>query len=214
MRPGPFILASASPRRKKLIKSMGISARICPSPYMEPQPKGKVDPRSWVIKLAKNKAWAVAKKTSRGLILGADTIVYHQGKILGKPTSTTHARRMLAALSGRWHRVYTGVALALRPGRRIWTGAAVTHVKMRSFSDKQLDRLSRQNHDKAGAYAAQNSQQKFVEKVRGDFDNVVGLPRRVVQNLFSRIQNPNARVSLLPSAGEGPAKPGMRGGPW
>lgn len=160
--------------------------RVRPSEIAEPEPRGKVSPRGWVRKLALLKARHVARTLREGLVLGVDTVVHRDGKIFGKPRSRSHARRMLSELSGRWHTVYTGVALSARPGKREWSGVWSTRVKMRSLSERELDYWSARNHDKAGTYAVQARGGPFVETLRGDYDTVVGLPRRGVKILLAR----------------------------
>ncbi len=136
------------------------------------------------MELAEKKAREVARRVDRGLVLGADTVVHLGGRILGKPSSAGHARRMLETLTGRWHEVHTALCLVAAPGGRAWTAAALTKVRMRRFTEEQLDRWSKKNHDKAGAYAAQAAGNPFVVDHRGDFDNIVGLPRRTLRELL------------------------------
>lgn len=93
---------------------------------------------------------------------------------------------MLAALSGRWHEVFTGLYLAAAPSGKGWKAVARTRVRMRKFSEEKLDYWSSRNHDKAGAYAAQAPGSPFVVDHRGDFDNVVGLPRRTLRVLLKK----------------------------
>jgi septum formation protein len=178
----PFVLASASPRRKSLIKSFPFRARVVPSRFPEPPGRRGENPRLYVIRLAQGKAGEVSRRLPGSLVLGADTIVYFKGRFLGKPKDEREARAMLAGLSGRWHDVYTG--LCLMGGGKSWTAAARTRVRMRRFTEGQLDRWARRNHDKAGAYAAQAVGNPFVVDYRGDFDNVVGLPRRTLRALL------------------------------
>jgi septum formation protein len=154
----------------------------------EPPPRAGVDVKRYVTGLARRKALAVARNVSRGLVLGADTEVVWRGNVFGKPADVADARRMLSELSGTWHDVYTGLALAVRPGRRVWTGVYRTRVKMRSFSDAQLDRWSKKNHDKAGAYAAQARGNPFVERYKGEYENVVGLPLRGLRFLLKKVK--------------------------
>ncbi|MBP9698377.1 MAG: septum formation protein Maf, partial [Elusimicrobia bacterium] len=153
----------------------------------EPPPRAGVDVKRYVMELARQKALAVARSVPRGLVLGADTEVVRRGKVYGKPTDAADARRMLSDLSGKWHDVYTGLALAVRPGRRVWTDVFRTRVKMRSFSNAQLDRWSKKNHDKAGAYAAQARGNPFVDRYKGEYENVVGLPLRGLRSLLKKV---------------------------
>jgi septum formation protein len=182
----PFILASGSPRRRKLLRGVLSSFQVVESGVPEPAPRKGTDVRAYVQRLARLKAMTVARPVRFGLVLGADTVVSRRGKIFGKPHGRAEARRMLSELSGKWHEVYTGLALAARPGTRVWTAVARTRVQMREFSAEELGRLAARNHDKAGAYAAQARGNPFVQRYQGDFDNVVGLPRRTLRTLLGR----------------------------
>jgi septum formation protein len=126
----------------------------------------------------------VARGLREGLVLGADTEVHHRGRLLGKPASAAHARRMLASLSGRWHTVYSGAALVEAGSGKSWTAVASTRVLFRKLGPRELDFWSRRNHDKAGAYSAQAKRSPFVERRSGDLDTVVGLSRRAVRELL------------------------------
>lgn len=159
--------------------------RVRPAGVAEPPPPRGMPSGRWALELAVRKARAAARPLGEGLVLGADTLVSLKGKAFGKPASRREAKRMLAALSGRWHDVYTGLCLAARPGRREWRVLWRTRVKMRTLSEKELEFWSVRNHDKAGAYAAQRKG-AFVESILGDFDNVVGLPRRGVKLLLRK----------------------------
>lgn len=184
----PFTLASGSPRRKKLLGTCVPRFRVMASGVPEPAPRAGEDVRGYVKRLARLKALAVARRVPRGLVLGADTVVVRRGKVYGKPTDRADAHRILSELSGKWHAVYTGLALALRPGRRVWTSVHRTRVRLRAFSPSELRRLSRRHHDKAGAYAAQARGNPFVERYRGDFNTVVGLPLDGVRDLLAKAE--------------------------
>ncbi|MBL0058611.1 MAG: septum formation protein Maf [Elusimicrobia bacterium] len=182
----PFILASGSPRRRKLLRGVVSSFQVVESGVPEPPPRKGTDVRVYVQRLARWKALAVARRIRFGLVLGADTVVVRRGEIFGKPQGRAEARRMLSDLSGKWHEVYTGLALAARPGTRVWTAVARTRVRMQEFSAAELGRLATRHHDKAGAYAAQARGNPFVQRYQGDFDNIVGLPRRTLRVLLGR----------------------------
>lgn len=160
--------------------------RVIESGVPEPAPRAGVSVRTYVIGLARKKALAVARNISEGWVLGADTVVVRRGKIYGKPAGRADAHRILSELNGKWHDVYTGLALTFRPGKRVWTGAYRTRVLMRDFSPQDLRRLSGKNHDKAGAYAAQAKGNPFVRRYKGDFDNVVGLPLKGLRELLAK----------------------------
>jgi septum formation protein len=177
-----LILASGSPRRRALLRAAGVRFRVVVSGVDENIPEKR--PRRMVLALARLKALAVAAQHPGELVLGADTTVVCAGQILGKPESPADAERMLLLQSGRWQRVYTGVALAR--GRRVWTGIAVSRVKARKLDPERLKRLAGKHMDKAGGYAVQDKKDPLVELIVGDRDNVVGLPMRVVRQLLAK----------------------------
>ena len=179
-----LILASGSPRRRAILRAAGIRFQVSVSGVDENI--GESRPRALVLKLARAKALAVAASHPGRLVLGADTTVVCAGEILNKPQSSRDALRMLELQSGRWQRVYTGVALAR--GRRVWTGVGVSRVKARRLDAQRLKRLAGKHMDKAGGYAVQDRRDPLVERIVGDRDNVVGLPMRVVRRLLARAQ--------------------------
>ncbi len=179
-----LILASGSPRRRAILRAAGIRFQVSVSGVDENI--GESRPRALVLKLARAKALAVAASHPGRLVLGADTTVVCAGEILNKPQSPRDALRMLELQSGRWQRVYTGVALAR--GRRVWTGVGVSRVKARRLDAQRLKRLAGKHMDKAGGYAVQDRRDPLVERIVGDRDNVVGLPMRVVRRLLARAQ--------------------------
>ncbi len=180
-----IILASASPRRRFLLKKAGLSFRVCPSGVSEAS--HEKNPIALVRLLALRKAEAVARKIHLGVVLGADTLVVHKNKILGKPAGKREAYQMLYSLSGSTHRVYTGVALVDAATRKRRVGHAVSVVKMRKLTREELLRLSRKNLDKAGSYAIQERNDSIARVVKGTYDNVVGLPVRTVKELLKKL---------------------------
>ena len=178
-----LILASASPRRRALMRAAGYRFRVVPSRVSERIPPG-LSPVQLVRTLALKKARAVARRNPADLVLGADTLVFIDGRILGKPRGPQDAVRMLRTLSGAWQRVATGVAVVWDGGRRTSLGSATSWVRLRVLSEADIRRASRRHLDKAGAYAVQEKGDAFVERIRGDYDNVVGLPMRVVRTLL------------------------------
>lgn len=181
----PLILASGSPQRRSLLKGLGIPFRVVPSRL--PEETAEKDPRRLVADLALRKAQAVAKRRPDTLVLGADTVVCCAGKILQKPVDKADAKRILGRLNGRWHRVYTGVALVDSGSGRSWREVAVSRVKARKLPPEELERLAGKHLDKAGAYAVQDSDDPFIETIVGAFDNVVGLPLATVRRLLRRV---------------------------
>ena len=178
-----MILASGSPRRRELLNMLGAQdLKIIPAQGEEAPPQG-ASPAETVISLAKAKADEVfSRLQSSGelgendIIIAADTVVELDGAILGKPKDTADARRMLHSLSGRTHRVYTGVAV-LSAG-----GALCQHeetlVRFRELDDGELDRYiaTGEPMDKAGSYGIQGKGSLLVEALDGDYFNVMGLP--------------------------------------
>ena len=181
-----LILASASPRRRAILRAAGMSFTIDPSGVDENIRES--NPRRLVVKLARLKALDVAKRHRGRLVLGADTIVVCKGHILGKPKNLKDAVRMITLQSGAWQRVYTGVALVA--GRRVYTDLAISKVKARRLDDARLRSLAGKHMDKAGGYAVQDRKDPLVERIVGDRDNVVGLPMRSVRRLLSRARRP------------------------
>ena len=177
-----LILASASPRRRAILRAAGVSFTVDPSGVDEAIRER--NPRRLVIKLARLKALDVAKRHPGRLVLGADTIVVCRGQILGKPKNLKDAVRMITLQSGRSQRVYTGTALV--SGKRVYTAVAVTKVYARRLDAAQLRALAGKHMDKAGAYAIQDRADPLVSHISGDRDNVTGLPMRSVRRLLAR----------------------------
>lgn len=173
----PLILASASPRRAELLRQLQPDFRIVPSDAAEIL-DGQLSPRELCQLNAHRKARAVAKTIPDALVLGADTLVFLDGEILGKPRDLADAKRMLARLQGRTHQVVTGVSLIHQRGHRERLFAVSTDVTFRSLSAEQIGNyLSKMNPlDKAGAYAIQEHGDLIVSEISGSFSNVVGLP--------------------------------------
>ncbi|MFA6317512.1 MAG: nucleoside triphosphate pyrophosphatase [Elusimicrobiota bacterium] len=180
----PLILASASPQRRVLLKRLGVPFRVIPSRASERT--SEKDPRRLVVELAARKAVQVAREHPRSAVLGADTIVYSRGRVIVKPRGRADSERILRSINGAWHRVYTGVALALDGGRRVLTECALSRVRARRLSEAELLALVGRHLDKAGGYAVQDRKDPFINRVSGDHDNVVGLPMRSVRRLWRR----------------------------
>ncbi len=181
-----FILASASPRRKQILKKAGYKFKIIPSHVNENHPKN-LGAAALVQFLALKKAVAISKKYPEKVILGADTLVFIGRKAIGKPKNAKDAQRILGTLSGAWQRVYTGVAVVHQAQKIKWTQAGLSYVKFKKLTKKEIEDASTRHLDKAGAYSIQHKKDRFVERIRGDYDNVVGLPLKVVKKLLSRL---------------------------
>jgi septum formation protein len=173
-----LILASSSPRRKKLLRQVGLSFLVKPS-SVEERFRSTESPAQNAKRIAMEKALNVRDSLKSGIIIGADTIVVLGKTILGKPKDKEDAQRMLRMLSGKTHRVYTGFALVdVETGRR-YAGVEETSVTFRKLSADEIRRYvtSGSPMDKAGAYGIQDDYGAvFVEKVEGCFYNVMGFP--------------------------------------
>ena len=187
-----IILASASPRRIELLKLIVKKFITIPSQVNEATIKAK-SPEAFAIKAALAKAWEVALQNRQAVVIGADTIVVLGKKILGKPKSQKAARLMLKALAGKEHRVITGLAVVRAETAEQSTDFGITKVKMKKVGEKEIAEYVESGRplDKAGAYGIQEIEEIFIEKIEGDYYNVVGLPlqllKRMLQNYFGKI---------------------------
>ncbi len=182
-----LILASASPRRRELLGYFGLPFEVIPAPGPE-VPPDEADAGRTVWFLSLQKAQQVAKMRPKALVIGADTVVELDGRILGKPHDEADAKRMLRLLSGREHRVYTGVSLVRSSRPYVCnTRMAVTRVFFREMTDAEIDAYvaTGEPMDKAGAYGYQGRAGIYVERIEGDFFNVVGLPLCLLGNMLS-----------------------------
>ncbi len=174
----PLILASASPRRRDLLKTLGLPFEIITSNVPEDLPPG-VSPEEAVRWLARLKAEVVAETLPAGIVIGSDTEVVLDGLLLGKPADQADACRMLRLLRGRPHRVISGIAVfdaaAQRSGA---TSHVTTTVHMRDYTDTEIEAYvaTGEPMDKAGAYAIQGQGGALVERIEGCYTNVVGFP--------------------------------------
>ncbi len=174
----PLILASVSPRRRVLLKRIGLRFSVKPSTVRE-RFSPKETPARNAKRIALEKAHSIARSVRKGIVVGADTIVVLKGTILGKPKSFADARRMLRLLSGREHVVYTGFALVDAKTGKSVSDAVRTKVRFRKLPEEEIRRYVSLGSpmDKAGAYGIQDDYGAvFVEKVDGCFYNVVGFP--------------------------------------
>jgi septum formation protein len=194
-----LVLASASPRRQELLRNAGISFTVQPADIDE-TPRGGESPRDYAERLASEKAIAVWRLHPEAMVLGADTIVVVGETILGKPADPEDAERMLRLLSGRVHRVITGVCIVeaqlpvastsaqspagSRENPRI--ASETTLVTMNELSDDEIrDYIATgEPMDKAGAYAIQGMASRWIPRIEGDYSNVVGLPVALVWRML------------------------------
>jgi septum formation protein len=173
----PLILASASPRRGDLLKLLKVDFQTLPGTVVEVAHE-HLSPLEVCQLNAHRKAFAVAKKHPDTLVLGADTLVFLDNEILGKPRNLTEARRMLARLQGRVHQVVTGVSLIHLRKHQERIFAASTDVLFHPLDAAQIREYVSKVHtlDKAGAYAIQDSGEMIISEISGSYSNVVGLP--------------------------------------
>ncbi len=178
-----MILASASPRRRALLEQLGIAHEVMPADVDERPEPGEVA-ESLAPRLARAKALAIAERHPDRLVLGADTVVVVDGRLLGKPLDEAEVARMLAMLSGRAHRVVTAVALAR--GTQVRERCDVTRVWFRALTPREIDDYVATGEplDKAGAYGVQGFGGALIERIDGDYFGVMGLPLRLVVELL------------------------------
>jgi septum formation protein len=168
----PIILASASPRRRELLATLGVDFTVR-VPEVDELLNPDEAPRCFAERLAREKAAAVVPD---GVVIAADTIVVYAGKILGKPSDAAEARGMLSALSGRIHEVITGVCVA--GATRVEVFSVVTRVEFRRLTGTEIAEYvaTGEPMDKAGSYAIQGGAAPMIRAIEGSYTNVVGLP--------------------------------------
>ncbi len=199
-----LVLASASPRRRELLAQAGYSFEVCPA-HIPEDPKPGEEPVAYVTRLAREKAEAVFRQLQAGrdaaaedlAVLGADTTVTLDNRILGKPENAADATRMLRLLSGRTHRVITGVALVSAHAAEV--AAEVTAVRFLTLSEGEIaDYVATgEPMDKAGAYAIQGMAARWIPRIEGCYFNVVGLPLALAAGMIEM------RMTAAHKAGRG-----------
>jgi septum formation protein len=183
-----LILASASPRRRRLLETLGLAFRTLPTAISEEVEAGE-NPEEHATRLAAGKAAAVAAHHRDALVLAADTVVVADGpegpRLLGKPADAEDARSMLRLLAGREHRVLTAVTLCAPPDRQV-RDLSETRVRFAPLDDRLIDWYVATGEplDKAGAYGVQGAAALFVTRIDGSWTNVVGLPLDRLPHLF------------------------------
>lgn len=182
-----FILASASPRRRELLRSIGLDFRIIPAHVDENYLAGE-SPYQHVRRLSTIKAMAVAQKYQKAWVLGADTIVVIDETILGKPKNKAQAKNMLKKLSGREHKVFTGVTFAHRTLNIYERKVVQSTVRFKTISTEEMNWYTAcdEPYDKAGGYAVQGKGAIFIKSIRGSYSNVIGLPLCEVVELLKK----------------------------
>jgi len=182
-----LILASASPRRAELLRAAGIEVEVRPADVDESVRSGEA-PEPYASRVALAKARAISQHVPDRFVLGADTVVVVDDRILGKPTDSAEARQMLRLLSGRPHTVITAVALIRStglPGEILDARVERTTVEFATLSNEEIDWYAATSEpmDKAGGYAIQGLASRFVTRIEGSYSNVVGLPVSLVYGM-------------------------------
>jgi len=181
-----IILASNSPRRKELLRQIGISFIADPAEVDE-RILGGETPEAYAIRVAGDKARLVAARSGEAIVIAADTIVVMDDEILGKPVDAADAVRMLTSLSGRMHRVITGIVVADAANRKISARTVSTRVWFRTLSPRMIAAYvaTQEPLDKAGAYGIQEKGALLVDAIEGCYFNVVGLPLSVLADMLN-----------------------------
>jgi septum formation protein len=184
-----LILASASPRRAEILRSVGWPFEALPAHIDESHEEGE-KAGAYVERIALAKAEAAATHSPGSMVLGADTVVVIEDQILGKPRDEGDANRMLRVLNGRRHQVLTGVALVNDATGQSRVAHEVTDVTFAEMSEEEINWYvsTSEPMDKAGAYAIQGHGALFIKEIRGDYFNVVGLPVRLLYTLVSEVR--------------------------
>jgi septum formation protein len=187
----PIILASGSPRRIKLLKNAGVKFKAVESSFKEVINK-KLKPHQVVKKLSLGKAHAVAEKFPKAIIIGADTVVWFKGRVLGKPHTPKKAVKMLEFLNGAVHYIYTGFSVIDTETGRIISKVQKTKVCFRKMTVREIADYVRTGEplDRAGAYAIQGGAKKFVKKIEGGYDNALGLPVKTLKEALKVLNRP------------------------
>ncbi|MFH0768115.1 MAG: nucleoside triphosphate pyrophosphatase [Chloroflexota bacterium] len=172
-----IILASASPRRKELLEKIGLRFEVEPSNYVEDM-RSEAEPHELAKKVSLEKAKVVASKHNDAIVIAADTFGVFRGKILGKPNTEVEAKRMLQTINGKSHLVITGFTIIDTKKNKALSRAVETKVYIRRLTTSEIDAYveSKEPLDKAGGYAIQGLGSVIVEKIEGDYFNVMGLP--------------------------------------
>jgi 23S rRNA (uracil1939-C5)-methyltransferase len=196
-----IVLASRSPRRQQLLKKIVPLFRVVPSGLDEEQFRER-DPLRFALRAAEAKAREVGEKYPSSLVIAADTVVNLRDEVLGKPKDRAQAEEMLRQLSGQRHRVITAVAFYRKDQEILLTGYEISNVTFKVLNDEEIDNYlcSSEYLDKAGSYAVQEVGDAFVERLEGDYENVVGFPVARVKKLLDDFQSAGEVVSIIDMA--------------
>jgi 23S rRNA (uracil-5-)-methyltransferase RumA/MAF protein len=192
-----IILASQSPRRKELLRKIVVEFRVIPSEVDEERFREK-DPLRFALRAAEAKAREVGEKHPSSVIIAADTIVCLKDAVFGKPKDRAEARAILEKLSGSRHRVITAVAIFRKDEERLHTGYEISYVTFKRLSESDIAAYLETSEflDKAGSYAVQEIGDTFVEKLEGDYDNVVGFPVQRVKKILDEFLSRGQLISI------------------
>lgn len=200
-----LVLASASPRRRELLAAAGVEFVVRTSGVAEPPPAPGEKPASYARRLALEKARAVGPECAAAFVVGADTVIGFEGRVLGKPVGAEDACRMLESLAGKRHRVMTGVCVIAPGGEPVHSAVVSTLVTMVAAGRGQIEAYVATGEplDKAGGYAIQGLGGDLVEAIDGCYSNVVGLPLCELNRLLGATGRPPPREfrCLLPDGG-------------
>jgi len=193
-----IILASASPRRRELLKHLGLTFEVIPSKIEEDVKDGE-EPCEHVLRLARLKAQEIARDQDSAVIIGADTIVVLGGEILGKPKDEEEAFAMLSQMSGRVHRVFTGFCVLDASDGSEYSEAVESKVRFKHLTPEEIRGYIKTGEpmDKAGAYAVQGRGSYMIKEIQGSYTNVVGLPLCELVEVLSRVKV----IEMYPNAG-------------
>jgi septum formation protein len=180
-----IILASTSPRRRELAKTMGLDFEIVPSNYEEDMTR-KMKPKEMVMEFSYGKAMDVAKRFNEGIVIGVDTIVVFNGKNIGKPKNDIAAFKMLKSFSSKKQYVYSGVCLIDCKTKRIIRDCEITEVYFKKLSNEEIKNYLKtgEHRDKAGGYGIQDLSSIFIKKINGCYFNVMGFP---IYNIYKNL---------------------------
>ena len=185
---GKIILASSSPRRRDLMKKTKYNFEIIPSPYEEDHTRTDFS-YEFIENLAQNKAMAVIPLVKEpALIIGADTVVVLNGKILGKPESKEHACKMLRSLSGKTHSVVTSIVVVDSETKKIQKKSVTSYVEFENLTDEQIKNYVEKFMplDKAGSYGIQEMPKGYIKSYTGRLENIIGLDTETLSNILKQ----------------------------
>jgi septum formation protein len=172
-----LVLASESTRRIDILRTLGVSFAIMP-PDIDERRKPYESPKDYVLRISYEKAQKVGSLFPEKWIIGADTIVVHKGRVLGKPKTEDDAFAMLKRLRANWHKVFTGYCILNVSKHIVYQDVAETKVFIKDLTDEEIEKYvsTSEPFDKAGSYAVQGKGGYMVKEIKGSFTNVVGLP--------------------------------------